>query len=198
MQTIKKVQKKMKNYFTQDDENLKWQEGEITPLLKTVVCEVTSQHCTAKNGLCGDYIIMNAPDWVIVIPEKDNNFLMVKQWRHGEHSLSVEFPGGVIDKKEKPEIAALRELEEETGFKAGKLTKLGTVNPNPALFSNHVHIYLAENLSSTGIQHLDSDEFINYLEIPKNEVLQGMGTEQFPHAIMGTALCFYLKHKIKL
>lgn len=188
----------MKNYFTKEDEKLKWNEGKTTSLLKTVVCEVTSHHNTAQNGISGDYIIMNAPDWVIVIPEKDNNFLMVKQWRHGEQSLSVEFPGGVIDKNEQPETAAVRELEEETGFKAGKLTKLGTVNPNPALFNNHVHIYLAEELIPTGIQHLDDDEFINYLEIPKNEVLQGMGTEQFPHAIMGTALCFYLKNKVKI
>ena len=140
---------------------------------------------------------MKAPDWVIVIAEKDEKFLMVKQWRHSSHCLSVEFPGGVIDAGEDPETAARRELEEETGCKAGKLTKLGTVNPNPALFSNHVHVYLAEELISTGIQHLDDDEFINLIEVPKKEVLQGMGTEQFPHAIMGTALCFYLKeHKI--
>lgn len=188
----------MKNYFTENDEKLKWREGEITSLLKTVVCEVTSRRNTAQNGLCGDYIVMNAPDWVIVIPEKDENFLMVKQWRHGERALSVEFPGGVIDENESPENAARRELEEETGFKAGKLTKIGEVNPNPALFSNRVHVYLAEELSATGIRHLDSDEFINCIEISKNEALQGMGTEQFPHAIMGAALCFYLKRKIKL
>ena len=84
------------------------------------------------------------------------------------------------------------------GFIAEKLTKLGMANPNPALFSNHVHVYLAENLKSTGIQHLDQDEFINYIEIPKEEVLKGMGTDEFPHALMSTALCFYLKYKIKI
>ena len=129
-----------------------------------------SQHNTALDGTVGDYIIMNAPDWVIVIPEINENFLMVKQWRHGEKSLSVEFPGGVIDENEKPETAALRELQEETGFIAEKLTKLGMANPNPALFSNHVHVFLAENLKSTGVQHLDNDEFINSIELPKNEV----------------------------
>lgn len=174
----------MKNYFTEDDEKLKWITGDTKTLLKTIVCDVTSQHNTAQNGIEGDYIIMDAPDWVIVIPEKNENFLMVKQWRHGEKSLSVEFPGGVIDKNEKPEIAAIRELQEETGFIAEKLTKLGMANPNPALFSNHVHVYLAENLKSTGIQHLDQDEFINYIEIPKEEVLKGMGTDEFPHALM--------------
>lgn len=188
----------MKNYFTKDDEKLIWKTGESKTLLKTVVCDITSQHNTAQNGIDGDYIIMNAPDWVIVIPEINNSFLMVKQWRHGEKSLSVEFPGGVIDRNEKPEIAAHRELREETGFIAKKLTKLGIANPNPALFSNHVHVYLAEDLISTGFQHLDQDEFISYIEIPKNEVLQGMGTTMFPHALMSSALCFYLKYKMNM
>ncbi len=186
----------MKNYFTKDDEKLKWTQGQSKKLLDTCVFEVTSVDSCSAQGVRGDYIIMNARDWVIVIPRHDDNFLMVKQWRHGEKALSIEFPGGVIDRGEAAETAARRELEEETGFKAGKLTKLGSVNPNPALFSNHLHVFLAEDLISTGQQHLDEDEFINYFEMPINEVLQGMGTEQFPHALMGTALAMYLKYTL--
>ncbi len=185
----------MKNYFTPEDDKLKWKEGEAKTLLKTVVCTVTSRHNLASDGVEGDYIIMDAPDWVIVVAEHNDNFLMVKQWRHGEGALSVEFPGGVIDAGEEPEAAARRELEEETGYKAGKLIKLGSVNPNPALFSNHVHFYLAADLQATGKQQLDEDEFINCMELSKKEVLEGMGTQQFPHAIMGMALSLYIKHK---
>ena len=185
----------MKNYFTPEDDKLKWTEGEPKTLLKTVVCKITERHNISSDGLEGDYIIMDAPDWVIVIAEHEDKFLMVKQWRHGEAALSVEFPGGVIDKGENAEEAALRELEEETGYKAGKLIKLGSVNPNPALFSNHVHFYLAQDLQATGKQHLDNDEFINCMELSKEEVLQGMGTQAFPHAIMGMALSLYIKHK---
>ena len=185
----------MKNYFTEDDDKLKWEEGKPNPLLKTVVCTITSRHNFSRDGTEGDYIIMDAPDWVIVIAERNDKFILVKQWRHGEAALSVEFPGGVIDRGEEPEAAAKRELEEETGYKAGKLTKLGRVNPNPALFSNHVHFYLAEELQATGKQTLDDDEFINCMELTKEEVLEGMGTEQFPHAIMGMALSLYIKYK---
>ena len=143
------------NYFTDDDEKLKWNCGQKKSLLKTVVFDVTSSTNTFKDAATGrtvqgDYIVLDAPDWVIVIPELEDKingqkqFYMVKQFRHGSKSLSVEFPGGVIDRGEEPEVAARRELLEETGCEAGKLTKLGQVNPNPALFSNNVHIFLAQ------------------------------------------------------
>lgn len=185
----------MKSYLCKADEALKWVTKSVKSLLKTVVFDVTEQNNISKSGVTGNYIILNAQDWVIVIPKKNDCFLMVKQWRHGEKALSVEFPGGVIDKGELPETAAARELEEETGFKANKLIKLGSVNPNPALFSNHVHIFLAEDLVDTGKQHLDNDEFINFMEIPINEVIAAMGTSEFPHALMGTALAMYLKDR---
>jgi len=184
----------MKNYFNEADEKLKWTQQSSKSLLKTVVFDVTENHNVSANGVSGDYYIMDAPDWVIVIPEIDNCFLMVKQWRHGEKNLSVEFPGGIIDEGEAPETAAARELKEETGFSSDKLIKLGSVNPNPALFSNHVHVYLAQDLCKTGEQQLDFDEFINCIKLTQDEVLEGMGTEQFSHGLMSMAMCLYLKY----
>ena len=194
----------MSNYFTDDDEKLKWASGEKKLLLKTAVFDVTSSTNTYKNGeqtVQGDYIVLDAPDWVIVIPEIEDKaagqkeFFMVKQWRHGSKCLSVEFPGGVIDKGEAPEEAARRELLEETGCRAGKLVKLGQVNPNPALFSNHVHFFLAQDLECTNTQDLDNDEFVNVIRVPVNQIIDDMGTEQFPHALMSSAMMFYLKKR---
>lgn len=185
----------MKSYFTKDDEKLMWQKGQEKPLLSTVVFDAISRHNTSTTGIEGDYIILNTRDWVFTIPEIDGKFILVKQFRHGEDKLDIEFPGGVIDAGEEPEVAAARELEEETGYKAGKLTKLGEMNPNPALYSNHIHIYLAEDLIPTGKQHLDHDEMINILELPIDEVIELAGTEEFFHALMCSALFMYLKSK---
>lgn len=186
----------MKELFTKNDENLKWNTKETETILKTVVFDVTKRHNVSKNGTEGDYIVLNANDWVVIIPEVNEKIIMVKQWRHGNQKLSIEFPGGVIDKGEDPEKAALRELEEETGYKAHKLIKLGSINPNPALFSNNLHIYLAQEMEETGIQHLDKDEFINICSLTKDELLELPGSEYFTHGLMGTALAFYLKYNM--
>lgn len=186
----------MAGFFTKDDDRLKWKTNFVKELLKTIVFKVVARNETScESGVTADFYICESGDWVIVIPEVDGKFLMVKQWRHGENSLSIEFPGGVIDEGEEPLEAALRELKEETGYVAGKVTKLGQINPNPALFCNKVHVYLAEELKATGSQQLDDTEFINYLEIPKEEVIKQMGSAEFCHGLMGTALFFYLQKK---
>ncbi len=179
-----------------DEKTLIWTEGKKTTLLKTRVLDVTSIESTSSDGLKGDYVVMDAPDWVIVIPDAGDNFLMVKQWRHGERALSIEFPGGVIEANEAPEKAAARELKEETGFTAGKLVKLGTMNPNPALMSNHVHVFAAFDLHSTGQQHLDEDEYVHYLEVSKQEVYAKMGTKEYPHALMAAGLALYREYSV--
>ncbi|MBS7241186.1 MAG: NUDIX hydrolase, partial [Treponema sp.] len=135
-------------------------------------------------------------DWVIVIAEKDDNFLMVKQYRHGEEKLSIEFPGGVIDAGENPEQAAARELLEETGATASSLVHLGSMNPNPALFANHFHVYLATGLTFSGKQELDNDELLDYLELPKKEVLKKMGSAEYPHALMCSAAALYMARNL--
>ena len=90
-----------------------------------------------------------------------------------------------------------RELKEETGFEAGQLTHLGTVSPNPALFKNQFHVFLAEELTQTGTQSLDSDELLTYELMPTDEVIHNYGKGEFAHALMGTALMLYLQHRQK-
>jgi 8-oxo-dGTP pyrophosphatase MutT (NUDIX family) len=143
---------------------------------------------------------MVCPDWVNVIPVIDSpegkKFVMVRQWRYGSAEISVEFPGGIVEEGEEAEAGAMRELEEETAYRVGRFVKLGSVRPNPAIMSNTVHFYLAENLIPLSGQNLDEDEFVDILYIDEKEVLANMGKAPFVHSLSAAALAFYLTRAI--
>jgi 8-oxo-dGTP pyrophosphatase MutT (NUDIX family) len=121
------------------------------------------------------------------------DFLMVRQWRHGSGELSLEFPGGVFEPGEDPAVAAARELREETAYNPGRIRKIGEFSPNPALMSNRVHFFLAEDLTPLESQDLDDDEFVDVEIVPIEEVFQGLGRPPYIHALMGTAYALYLQ-----
>lgn len=175
--------------------DLKWKITATKERLHTPVFDVLEQHEISATGFEGDYIAMEAPDWVQVIAVYEGSFVLVRQWRHAAACMSLEFPGGVVDRGEDAAAAAGRELREETGFKAGKLTLLGTTAPNPALFKNRFHVYLAEELQPTGEQRLDDDELLTYELRPVDEVIASYGTGEYTHALMGTALMMYMRHR---
>jgi len=187
-----------------EEKRLVWKEKERKKVLNTNVFSVWESYCTppedgiAKGNDDGSphiFTVLDTRDWVMVIPVIESpdgkKFVMVWQWRHGSKSLSLEFPGGVFEPGEKPEEAALRELKEETGYKPEKLTKLGAFNPNPAIMTNKMHFFLAENLSGDGRQSLDDDEYVDVALIDENEVFQCIGKEPYIHALIGAALSLY-------
>lgn len=179
------------------DEDLLWRDLDTRVFAHTPVFDVMEKVSENATGVKGKYYVLAPRDWVVVLPKKGDAFVMVRQWRHGSACMTMEFPGGTIEPGEDPTLAAHREMTEEIAYRAGRMTKLGVVNPNPALFNNHFHIYLAEDLTPVGAQHLDADEFINILEKPVDEVLASFGTGEYIHAFMGTALGLYLREMMR-
>ena len=94
-----------------------------------------------------EIIVVKAPDWVNVIPVlPDDRVVLIRQWRYGIASPTLEIPGGLVDLDENADEAAARELLEETGYHARKIKRLGTTHPNPAFLSNRLTTYLATDL----------------------------------------------------
>ena len=81
-----------------NDDALKWNKTGEDKLLDTPVFSVIKQQETAANGVSGEYISLEAPDCVVVVPVLGDDFVLVRQWRHGSSRLTTEFPGGVVDK----------------------------------------------------------------------------------------------------
>jgi len=174
--------------------SLIWKVLEKKKLLHTPVFDVINQKERAEAGIEGDYIAIEANDWVLTIPVIDDSFVMVRQWRHALEAITMEFPGGVANRDEDIMTAAARELEEETGYKPGRMTHLASLNPNPGLFKNRYHIFLAENLIQVGEQRLDDDELLSCKLVKIEDVIENFGTGEYINALMVTAMALYLKY----
>lgn len=177
-----------------DSDDLDWLVTKKEILLQTPVFDVERRQSVSQTGVRGNYYAIQSPDWVLVVPVFEDSFLLVRQYRHGCARITREFPGGAVEPGESPEAAAERELLEETGFTAGKITVLGSCSPNPALFTNRFTVCLAEELKDTGRRAPDEDEVIGLRTVPIAEVLDDFCSGELVHAFMGTALALYLRH----
>ena len=178
------------------DERLSWSEESRSRLASCAFFEFYSSRRRSSEGASADFCLVHAPDWVNVVPVLrgpggEPCFLMVRQYRHGVERITTEFPAGIIEAGEEPLHAAARELEEETGYRAGRMTFLGTVAPNPAFMDNWCTTFLAEDLSPAGAQSLDELESLDVEVIPVREIESGAATGELTHAMMLVALLLY-------
>lgn len=95
-----------------------------------------------------------------VLAETEDGILFVEQFRYPYGEVVLELPAGKRDGDENPEHTAVRELEEETGYRAGSITFLGEIYPSPGYTNERLYLYLASELEKS-VQHTDEDEFLS-------------------------------------
>jgi len=122
-----------------------WPEIERQTLLDCRVFNVERSLTTSPHdGSRHEFFRIRSPDWVQIVPVTTaGDIVMVRQYRHGPQYMSLEIPAGMVDAGEEPVEAAARECLEETGYQVNNVESLGTMNPNPALFSARLHSYCA-------------------------------------------------------
>ncbi len=92
-------------------------------------------------------VVVHPGGAVVVALTPEYKILMVTQFRYPLQKFLLELPAGKLNYGEDPRECALRELEEETGFVAGKISKLGSISTTPGFCTEILHIFLAEELS---------------------------------------------------
>jgi ADP-ribose pyrophosphatase len=180
------------------DEHLRWTERSRKRIAACSLFEMFSSQRVSAQGAAGEFCILEAPHWVNVVPilrseSGEERFLMVRQYRHGAELLTTEFPAGLVEIGEDPAAAAARELEEETGCRAGRLTLLGRVSPNPAFMTNWCTTFLAEDLMRTGTIALDELEALETVEVPARTLMENIGTGEFVNSLVLVALLWYTR-----
>lgn len=103
---------------------------------------------------------------------EDGTTLLVKQFRYAPRQVFLEVPAGKIDiEGESPEEVAIRELEEETGWVAQKLTALGGYYPAVGYSDEIIYLFIAEELTPGEVKFVDG-EFIETIRLPLDEALE--------------------------
>jgi ADP-ribose pyrophosphatase len=123
------------------------------------------------NGKKGKREIIKHPGAVAVIAlTHDQKIVMVQQYRKALERTIVEIPAGKLEKNEDPKEAALRELEEETGYTADSLQKVTSFYTSPGFADELIHLYIAENIKPLEEKkELDEDEFVNVMLVSLEE-----------------------------
>lgn len=116
-------------------------------------------------------IVVHRGSAVIVPVFEDGTVALVRQYRHAAGKYLLEVPAGSLDEGEDPQTGAMRELEEEIGYRAGKIEKLTEFYVSPGFLTEKMFVYLATELAETS-QNLEEDELIEIERLSFEQALE--------------------------
>ncbi len=116
-------------------------------------------------------VVHHAGSAVIIPVHDDGTVVLVRQYRHPAVRYLLEAPAGTLAERERPEVGAARELEEELGLVSTRLEKLSEFFVSPGFLEEKMWVFLATELSE-GKQRLDDDEFLDIVRLPIGEALE--------------------------
>ncbi len=135
--------------------------------------------------------LLEHPGSVVVIPLLDGGkVIMLRQFRIGPMKWVWELPAGTIEHGEDPKETAMRELIEETGYRAGKMDIVFKMYPTPGVSSEIMYIYIARNLEYVGTSHQE-DEYIRVAVLELNDVYGMIERNEIDDGKTIAALLYY-------
>ncbi len=177
-----------------------WKRNESKRIADCRVFTVREDFCENDNGTKkSSFFVIENPDWVNIIAlTKDNEVVLIEQFRHGIGQTTLEIPGGMVDEGEELEIAARRELVEETGFSSDKWILLGKSRPNPAIQNNWIYHFAALNAEKTHNTTFDEHESVKSELVSLKEIPSLIMNEAITHSLVVAAFyLFYLQENEK-
>src|SRR5512141_240755 len=144
-----------------------------------------------RSGRPHDFYVLECSDWANVIAlTPDDDVVLVRQFRAGTRSVTLEIPGGSVGKGESPLGAVRRELREETGHAARSWRRLGVVHPNPAIQGNRCFTSLARGCRSVGALIPDEGEDLAVELVPLRRIPGLIRRGRITHSLVIAAFHF--------
>lgn len=168
-----------------------WERLGDEELLRYLVFRIRrSRRRSPRTGVEIGFFLLDTRDWVNVIPiTTRGELVLVRQFRHGSDRVSLEIPGGIVDRADRdPAATAARELREETGYVAESVQSLGITRPNPAFMTNTCHVFLATGCRLDGDLQMDPGEDLEVITLPLAELDAAIADGRLDHAIVLAAL----------
>lgn len=137
------------------------------------------------------------PGAVVILPLLDDQRVcLIRNCRVAVGETLIEVPAGTLEPGEVPDLAAARELQEETGYRAARWEKLLEFYVSPGILNERMHLYLAQGLEC-GPQSLDAGEQIETLLVPWDQALAMLRDGQIRDAKTIIALLWWDRRRSK-
>jgi 8-oxo-dGTP pyrophosphatase MutT (NUDIX family) len=173
-----------------------WKTLASKTLVKDQWIDLRADTCITPRGTeIAPYYVLDYPDWVhIVAITKADDLVLVQQYRHAAGIVCLELPGGMMEAGEHdPKIAAMRELEEDTGYRSADIKLVSSLYPNPAIQSNRLHTFLALGVEGSGTRRLDTgEEGLTVHTRPVREVISQLTSGVLPQSLHVASLLLAL------
>jgi ADP-ribose pyrophosphatase len=142
---------------------------------------MSAGHVRMDNGTVAAREVLEHPGGVAVVPLLGDSVILIRQYRIAIGQDILEIPAGKLEGDEDPEHRGRRELEEETGYRAGRMVSAGSVYASVGYTTEEIHLFLALDLEKAG-QDLESDECIEVVPIELAEIEQRLAANDLKDA----------------
>lgn len=173
---------------------VRWNKKDSRKIADSTFFTLKEDDIILPNGNKMTYTMLDMPDFAGVLPVIDDKFVLIKNYRYPVDEMVLEIPAGLVEEGEEPEETAVRELEEETGYKLKSCEKLVEYHPTASLNTQTAHLFFGE-VEEGGKRDRDEMEHIEVEVIPISEVYEMLDRKEISHPHTMIAL-FYSKNKL--